>query len=198
MKKQKKHTLYTIKRIISYVQCSKQIIFILGIGVIIASIVTFMRPQIVSKLTDEGLTAGDFSIVIFWCGCLFFVSMLEYANELVQIRVFARMSNQFVQNLFQAALEKILKAPYSYSQTRTATEMFNTISNDISRISLLIDRNSLMILRYGFQILDGTIGLFLLDWRLAIMVLLVIPLKQIVIIWMSKCKTILTDSYIKE
>lgn len=171
---------------------------LLGIGVIIASLSTFLRPQIISRLTDEGLAAKRFDIILLWCAVLASVSVLEYANELLQVKVFVNVSNQFVQNLFQKALEKILKAPYSYSQNRTSAELFSTLHNDISRISLLINRNSLLLLRLGFQIVGGIIGLMILEWRVALLVLFIMPLKQLIVFKMSRKKTILTECYLNE
>lgn len=57
-------------------------VVILIVGVIIASLTTFFRPQIVSRLTDDGLVARRFDVVLLWCGVLMVVSMLEYGNEL--------------------------------------------------------------------------------------------------------------------
>lgn len=194
----KNGTKYIIKKIWPFLQWSRGKSVLLGIGVIIASLSTFLRPQIISRLTDEGLAAKRFDIILLWCAVLASVSVLEYANELLQVKVFVNVSNQFVQNLFQKALEKILKAPYSYSQNRTSAELFSTLHNDISRISLLIDRNSLLLLRLGFQIVGGIIGLMILEWRVALLVLFIMPLKQLIVFKMSRKKTILTECYLNE
>ena len=194
----KNGTKYIIKKIWPFLQWSRGKSVLLGIGVIIASLSTFLRPQIISRLTDEGLAAKRFDINLLWCAVLASVSVLEYANELLQVKVFVNVSNQFVQNLFQKALEKILKAPYSYSQNRTSAELFSTLHNDISRISLLIDRNSLLLLRLGFQIVGGIIGLMILEWRVALLVLFIMPLKQLIVFKMSRKKTILTECYLNE
>lgn len=194
----KNGTKYIIKKIWPFLQWSRGKSVLLGIGVIIASLSTFLRPQIISRLTDEGLVAKRFDIILLWCAVLASVSVLEYANELLQVKVFVNVSNQFVQNLFQKALEKILKAPYSYSQNRTSAELFSTLHNDISRISLLIDRNSLLLLRLGFQIVGGIIGLMILEWRVALLVLFIMPLKQLIVFKMSRKKTILTECYLNE
>lgn len=194
----KNGTKYIIKKIWPFLQWSRGKSVLLGIGVIIASLSTFLRPQIISRLTDEGLAAKRFDIILLWCAVLASVSVLEYANELLQVKVFVNVSNQFVQNLFQKALEKILKAPYSYSQNRTSAELFSTLHNDISRISLLINRNSLLLLRLGFQIVGGIIGLMILEWRVALLVLFIMPLKQLIVFKMSRKKTILTECYLNE
>ena len=139
-----------IKKITKEMHLSRIMVGILILGVFFSSIITFARPRIVSKLTDNGLANKNFSIIIFLCVVLLICSVFEYSNQLIQIKIFVKINNQFVENMYRMALNKILKAPYEYSQNRTSAEMLSTISSDISRLSLLIDRSSLMMLQFLF------------------------------------------------
>ena len=187
-----------IKKITKEMHLSRIMVGILILGVFFSSIITFARPRIVSKLTDNGLANKNFSIIIFLCVVLLICSVFEYSNQLIQIKIFVKINNQFVENMYRMALNKILKAPYEYSQNRTSAEMLSTISSDISRLSLLIDRSSLMMLQFLFQILGGTVGLILIDWKVAIVLLIIMLIKQIIVNQLSKDKTKLTEKYISE
>ena len=187
-----------IKKITKEMHLSRIMVGILILGVFFSSIITFARPRIVSKLTDNGLANKNFSIIIFLCVVLLICSVFEYSNQLIQIKIFVKINNQFVENMYRMVLNKILKAPYEYSQNRTSAEMLSTISSDISRLSLLIDRSSLMMLQFLFQILGGTVGLILIDWKVAIVLLIIMLIKQIIVNQLSKDKTKLTEKYISE
>ena len=108
------------------------------------------------------------------------------------------MNNQFVEDMYRMALNKILKAPYRYSQNRTSAELLSTINNDISRLSLLLDRSSLLMLQFLFQIVGGTVGLLLLNWKMALILLIILPMKQFIVNWLARNKTRLTEDYIGE
>lgn len=108
------------------------------------------------------------------------------------------MNNQFVEDMYRMALNRILKAPYKYSQNRTSAELLSTINNDISRLSLLLDRSSLLMLQFLFQIVGGTVGLLLLNWKIAMILLIILPIKQFIVNWLAKNKTRLTEDYIGE
>ena len=187
-----------IKTILSYGIWPKKLIITICIVVLINSSIMALRPSFVSKLTDEGLATRNFKAIIFWCFILIFSMLISNINELIQIKILTSVSNIFSQRLFQVALDKIMKAPYSFINQRNSTELFSTISGDINRIIMLTDRTGLMIVRLFFQIVGGTIGIFVLEWRVALLIMLVIPLKQLLIIGLSKRKGRLTKEYINE
>ena len=187
-----------LKKLVKNVQLSHKNILILVTGIIISAFITFIRPQIVSTLTDEGLAKKNFMSIVFWCAILFICAVFEYGNGLIQIKIFVKMNNQFVEDMYRMALNRILKAPYKYSQNRTSAELLSTINNDISRLSLLLDRSSLLMLQFLFQIVGGTVGLLLLNWKIAMILLIILPIKQFIVNWLAKNKTRLTEDYIGE
>lgn len=187
-----------LKKLVKNVQLSHKSILILVTGIIISAFVTFIRPQIVSTLTDNGLAKKNFMSIVVWCAILLICAAFEYGNGLLQIKIFVKMNNQFVEDMYRMALNKILKAPYKYSQNRTAAELLSTINNDISRLSLLLDRSSLLMLQFLFQIVGGTVGLLLLNWKMAIILLIILPIKQFIVNRLARNKTSLTEDYISE
>ena len=187
-----------LKKLVKNVQLSSKKILILITGIVISAFITFIRPQIVSTLTDAGLAKKNFMNIVFWCAILLICAVFEYGNGLLQIKIFVRMNNQFVEDMYRMALNKILKAPYRYSQNRTSAELLSTINNDISRLSLLLDRSSLLMLQFLFQIVGGTVGLLLLNWKMALILLIILPMKQFIVNWLARNKTRLTEDYIGE
>lgn len=187
-----------LKKLVKNVQLSSKKILILITGIVISAFITFIRPQIVSTLTDAGLAKKNFMNIVFWCAILLICAVFEYGNGLLQIKIFVKMNNQFVEDMYRMALNKILKAPYRYSQNRTSAELLSTINNDISRLSLLLDRSSLLMLQFLFQIVGGTVGLLLLNWKMALILLIILPMKQFIVNWLARNKTRLTEDYIGE
>lgn len=187
-----------IKKITEKIQLSRIKLTILILGILISAMITYERPRIVSELTDNGLMKNDFSVIKSMCLILLICAVFEYGNVLLQIKIFVKINNQFVENMYWMALNKILKAPYKYSQTRTSAELLSTINNDISRLSLILDRSNLMMLQFMFQIIGGTVGLVLINWKVAIILLTLMLMKQFVVNQLAKNKTKLTEKYIVE
>lgn len=187
-----------IRKNVLQIKISKRRVMYILIGIFMSSLITFLRPRIVGELTDEGLTNGNFSIVLWYCLILSICAIVEYGNELLQINFFIKLNNDFVENLYRIAIDKILKAPYFYSQSRTSAEIVNTINSDINRMSTLLDRNSFTMIRFIFQIIGGTIGIFIINWKIAIVLLVVIPVKQLIVNQLAKKRMELTRKYLEE
>ena len=146
-----------LKKIMGKIQLSKIRAMFLVLGVLVSSIITFVRPQIVSTLTDNGLVKKNWGIVIWWCIILIICAAIEYGNGLAQIKICVEINNQFVSEMYQRALNKIIKAPYVYSQNRTSAELL------IQLIMILVEWHcywievGLLMIQFLFQIIGGTI-----------------------------------------
>ena len=187
-----------IKKIIKEIKLPKNKMILLFGGTIISSVITFVRPYIVSSLTDNGLLKKKMSIVIVWSMILCLITVCEYGSEWLQIKIFVQIKNQFVENMYQKALDKIVRAPYKFSQNRTSAELLSTVSNDINRMSLLVSRSTLMIIEFLLQIIGGAIGIIILNWEFILILLPILVIKQSAVNCLAKKKTGLTEKYIKK
>ena len=93
-----------LKKLVKNVQLSSKKILILITGIVISAFITFIRPQIVSTLTDAGLAKKNFMNIVFWCAILLICAVFEYGNGLLQIKIFVKMNNQFVEDMYPMAL----------------------------------------------------------------------------------------------
>ena len=71
-----------LKKLVKNVQLSSKKILILITGIVISAFITFIRPQIVSTLTDAGLAKKNFMNIVFWCAILLICAVFEYGNGL--------------------------------------------------------------------------------------------------------------------
>ena len=55
-----------LKKIMGKIQLSKIRAMFLVLGVLVSSIITFVRPQIVSTLTDNGLVKKNYLVVYYF------------------------------------------------------------------------------------------------------------------------------------
>lgn len=123
MPKSQRSNYKLISAMLKLADCTKIEFILVVIGIIASAIFVFIRPQIICRLTDQGLENKDLQLVMIWCVGLLIISVFDNANELLQIKIFTCMSNKFTRRLYLEALSSILSAPYELSKTRTATEM---------------------------------------------------------------------------
>lgn len=186
-----------VRKLVSYIKVTIRDIFLICSTCAFTVFLTVFRPEAVGRLIDEGFILQSYSAILFWTCFICILSVADYASQMIQISVFIKLENLFTENMYQAALEKIMKIPLNQVQNRNAAELLNTVENDISRMTILVNRNTITYFDCFFQIVGGIAGIFLLDYRMAFAVLLIIPIKQLLVVFMAKRKKELTRNYIE-
>ena len=72
-----------------------------------------------------------------------------------------------------------------YFAERGSAEIINTIGMDIDNVSSVVDQITQFSISSILQIIGGVVGLSLLDWKLAILIEAIIPLKFIIVLCTS-------------
>jgi ATP-binding cassette subfamily B protein len=186
-----------VRKLVSYIKVTIRDIFLICFTCAFTVFLTVFRPGAVSRLIDEGFILQSYSAVLLWTCFICILSVGDYVSQMIQISVFTKLENLFTENMYQASLEKIMKIPLNQVQNRNVAELLNTVENDISRMTILVNRNTIIYFDCLFQIVGGIAGVFLLDYRMAFAVLFIIPIKQLLVVFMAKRKKELTRNYIE-
>ena len=152
----------------------------------ITSILTFLRPLIIKGITDEGFLKSDLHMISIFAIFLLFSTCVDQFAEIMQCRKFADIQNNMIHDLYMQSFGKILHLKQSYFTDHNGTEMINRITTDISSVSLIADRTVLFALSDILSIIAGMFGLFLLNWKLSLLVLAIVPFKVLLSLKMSQ------------
>ena len=71
--------------------------------------------------------------------------------------------------------EKLLHLKKSYFEDKNSAEILSFLQMDVSQVSSVTDRYTVLSVSYVFRIVSGLIGLFLISWKLALIVLCMVP-----------------------
>lgn len=82
--------------------------------------------------------------------------------------------------------EKLLHLKKSYFEDKNSAEILSFLQMDVSQISSITDRYTVLSVSYVFRIVSGLIGLFLISWKLALIVLCMVPVKFLLVRGLSK------------
>lgn len=160
------------------------------------SILTFVRPLIIKGITDEGMLKANMQMIILLSIILLISYILEQIWNILQVRRFIDIQNTIIRALYIKSFEKILHLKKKYFINHNASEIINQITTDISSVSLIADRSILSIISCGLSIFGGLIGLFLLNWKMALITVVVIPIKTTLAIKMSSLNEQVTSKNI--
>ena len=182
-KKKVQQKLTVWKLLKSYVLGKK--LFLLIVCLFVTSIITFVKPLVIKGITDEGMLKADLKAITFFSLLLLFASLLEQLGNAVQTARFAEIQNAMTLSLYQQAFEKIMRLKKSYFTNHNSAEIINRVSTDIHSVSVLADRRMLFMISYILSIIGGTFGLLVLNWKLAIVVISVVPIKAVLAVKMA-------------
>lgn len=120
------------------------------------------------------------------------ISALNIIKEKVRVEIVAKVQY----SLWHQAYEHLMRMKINYFDDRNAAEIFNNLSVDIANMVSVADESAFFVVTQAFSMVGGVIGLFILDYRMTILVLLFIPIKAVVMKYFAKYRKKVMDEFI--
>lgn len=117
---------------------------------------------------------------------------MNIIKEKVRVEIVAKVQY----SLWHQAYEHLMRMKINYFDDRNAAEIFNNLSVDIANMVSVADESAFFVVTQAFSMVGGVIGLFILDYRMTILVLLFIPIKAVVMKYFAKYRKKVMDEFI--
>lgn len=144
-----------------------------------SSFITFIHPLLIRQITDCGILQKNMKYILLFSVILIIISLTQQELNIIQTKLFSNVHNQFTHSLYKKTYWKINRMKIQYFAERGSAEIINTIGMDIDNVSSVVDQITQFSISSILQIIGGVVGLSLLDWKLAILIEAIIPLKFI-------------------
>lgn len=173
-------------------------IYLLIVSMIIATGLNLVMPLLSRVLMDDGFIGGNkelaIRVAVLLAGIQIINAFIHVESEKNRIYI----STQMEYNLLCKAFKHLLyiKADY-YDRTNNA-EILNVLYTDIGNMISITDRGVFFVFTQFFSIIGGSIGLFVIDRKMAAFVLLFLPVKFYVMKYFAKKQKKIMNSYIDE
>jgi ATP-binding cassette subfamily B protein len=141
---------------------------------------TVWNPYLIGRLIDEGLVAGSWpTLVQFACLVLFAKTALSVLNVFVNYCLSA-FGLQILVDYRDQLLSRILKYPISFFDKMSSGKLTTRLTSDINSLQELFSSALVPLIGSLFLLSGILIGMFLINWRLALLSALVVPLLVLV------------------
>lgn len=174
----------------------KQIVFIL-VCMVISLGISMVLPLISKQIMDEGLLKKNFNLILKFSLFSFFIILLQRSVSVLETRFRAHINALMSYNLSKAAFKHLLKQKIQFFNNANTTEIINNIGIDVSNICRVSDRSTFFVLTETFRVVGGVIGLLLIDWKLTLLVICMIPLRYLLVQHMAKKRNELFEKFIE-
>lgn len=145
--------------------------------VLLISIISVVSPFLNSTMIDEGLLKQNLPAVAFFVLMLILLQSLEHIIQYLQTKQEIRLTNALGKDLKIKALSHGLRLRPEHFKEKGFYKTIGDALYDISSIMSITSSNFLVLFVIVCKSVGAAVGLFLLDWRLALFICTLIPVK---------------------
>jgi ATP-binding cassette subfamily B protein len=175
-----KSTFSTLKSLSPMIRPFRFRIVIICACALILSILRTLDPLLRQRLIDDGVLRGSMKDVIIYAALIFSLFILNQLLEITQFLNYTYINKLLRFRLFHNAFRHLLKLPVSFFKDSNSTKIISNIEYDVINIAKISDPVFIISIVQGLCMIGGVIGLAVINWVLALIVLCVIPVKILI------------------
>lgn len=185
-----------VKKLLGLLTGYKKTIAFIMACLLVSTGLNLCIPILSKHIMDDGFIGRDIRLLI----ALVLLSTLFYGiNCVIDIikekkRVDISAGIQF--RLAEQSFTHLMKLKIDYFNHTNHAEILNHINMDITNMTSVADEAVFFVVTQAFGMIGGMIGLFIIDYRLAILVLLFIPMKYAAMKYFAQKRKGVMDEYI--
>jgi len=140
----------------------------------------FPQPLINRFLIDKGILGKDVGVLVTAIVAMMGIGAVGALVGLLQNWFFVRFEQDIILDIQQDLLRHTLRLPKSFFDEQDVGYLISRLSNDVSGIRWFFSSTIVQIASSAVNLVGGIALLFYLEWRLAIVVLVMLP---ILLLW---------------
>ena len=153
-------------------------------------------PLISRQIMDAGFIGGNKDLLIALVLGSTAICMVNYVIGIIKETKRVDISARIQYSLSEQSFLHLMKMKSSYFDNTNYAEILNNIDTDIHRMSSVADSSVFFVVTQAFSMTGGIIGLFIIDYRMTLLVLLFIPVKFVVMKYFAKKQKSIMDEFI--
>lgn len=174
------------KRFVKYYKPYKKIFILDMLAALLISLIGMLYPIITNLILDDFIPNKNIQFIIFFgCGlfvCYFIRMLLRYFVQYYGHVMGVKMQSDMRRDMFK----KLQKLPFSYYDENETGKIMSRMTNDLMNVSELAHHGPENLFICGATVILSFSYLFYLNWLLALIVFLCVPLLVIITLVMRK------------
>ncbi|PAE08784.1 ABC transporter ATP-binding protein [Terribacillus saccharophilus] len=175
-----------MKTVFSYLKPYWLIIVTSLIFIMMELSVELVQPFLLQKLIDEGIAAGNNELVIELGLGMVAIAIVGFGAGIINIFFADHLGQSVGKELRDQMYEKVQKAELQDIQRFGTSTLLTRLTNDVNQIQLTLVMFFRFMIRAPFLIIGGTVMAFVVNARIALILLIVIPILLIFLRFIMK------------
>ena len=157
---------------------------------------SLILPLLSKSIMDDGFIGGDQGVLILRVIQTLMLVILICGIDIVKDKIRIGIQNDLKLNLSRNSFRHLSRLNMSYFDEKNDAEILNNLRMDIENICMVADNSLFFVFAQIFSIIGGMVGLFILNAKLAGLVVLLIPIKYLIARYFAKQNKKIMQQYI--
>lgn len=144
---------------------------------LIGTVINISQPILTRIVIDEGLYTGKTKIVVTYSLLILVLHILGVCIGVIKEFLRLKIKNSFNRRIWKKIIDKIYKTKNSVLNSFDQVSFIQRIETDISMICSIFDDGAMLAMTEILSVMGGIIGLFVVSYKMAALVLAFIPIK---------------------
>ena len=187
-----------VKKLLMLLKDYRKIIVLIIGCLLISTGLNMCIPLLSRRIMDNGFIGGDKELLIELVLCSLFIYIIIDVIDIIKEKKRVDIAANIQYSLSEQSFKHLMKIKADYFSNKNYAEILNNINVDIGNMTSIADDSVFFVITQAFSMVGGIIGLFILDYKMTIMVLLFIPTKAIIMKYFAKKQKRVMDEFIAE
>ncbi|NLP52993.1 ABC transporter ATP-binding protein [Bacillus sp. RO1] len=173
-------------RIFSYLKPYRLAVAIALLLMLTELVVELLHPLLMAKIIDEGILTGDLDAVMKWGGIMVLFSFIAFAAGVTNSFFAAHVSQSFGFDIRRGLFGKIQSFSFANFSLFPTSSLITRMTNDVTQIQNTVFMSLRIMLRAPLLVVGGVIMALIVNWQLAIFLVIGVPVLFLFLVWVMK------------
>jgi ATP-binding cassette subfamily B protein len=173
-------SMKSLARALSYLRPYWLLAFGTFVSLLLASVLNLVIPALTERIIDDGIGAKVVQVIVMGAMAMIGVAFLRAAFSFLQGLWAAKASQHVAYDMRNALYQKIQTLSFGYHDRAQTGQLLTRATSDVDRVQMFVGRGFVMFVTALIMIVGSLILLFVLNWRLALIMLVLMPLTMFV------------------
>lgn len=188
----------TLKRILQLIKPYTKKIIIVMVCTLSLALIRVLNPLISKQLIDSGFMEMNFTAIVKYSLAVFLLVIIEQGIAVVHAKYRIYIDSILSFTLAKSALKKIFRLRLHFFNNTKIGEIINNVNNDVQNTSAITSEKVFTMVTFVFSIVGGLVGLAIINWKLTILAILMVPSQFLIVKHLSKKKRELFELNMKK
>lgn len=171
----------SLKRMRSFVRPYAWVSFFLVITVVLPVVMELTVPRVLGYVIDEGIIPGDMQAILQGTALLLVVALAGAIATLGQGVCRALLSQGLAYDIRNDLFSHIQSLSFANLDHMQTGQLMTRISSDVDLVRMFVGNGLALVLRALLMIAGSVLLMFIIDWQLALVMVLLLPLAALLI-----------------